>query len=191
MVPKRKGDWLHNHVVLIEQKLQQHLKDLQSDLGDVSRRCVSFFEEKPSSTSVPVLRSELNLAVEKIERLNSLSSVYLHKSVHTDAPTLFTHQPCQSSRWPTVSVRLKTVDVLMRSLQTAESQVKKYEERLSEEDIVPADTTAIQALREQIKVRHTNIHKCLPVGSLFSGSHCHIHNIDSFYMGFSGFLMYL
>ncbi|KAM9494125.1 microtubule-actin cross-linking factor 1 isoform 10-T10 [Clarias gariepinus] len=108
-----------------QEKLQQHLKNLQSDLGDVSRRCVSFFEEKPSSSNVPVLRSELNLAVEKIERLNSLSSVYLHK--------------------------LKTVDVLMRSLQAAESLVKKYEGRLSEEDIVPADTTAIQALKEQIR----------------------------------------
>uniref|UniRef100_A0AAR2IZB1 Microtubule actin crosslinking factor 1 n=1 Tax=Pygocentrus nattereri TaxID=42514 RepID=A0AAR2IZB1_PYGNA len=110
-----------------QEKLQQDLKGLQSDLGNVSRRCVSFFEEKPTSSSVPVLRSELNLAVEKIERLNSLSSVYLQK--------------------------LKTVDVLMRSLQVAESQVKKYEGRLSEEDIVPADTTAIQALREQLNVK--------------------------------------
>ncbi len=52
------------------------------------------------------------------------------------------------------SARLKTVDVLMRSLQAAESQVNKYESRLSEEDIVPADTAAIQAWEEQLKVRH-------------------------------------
>lgn len=51
------------------------------------------------------------------------------------------------------SARLKTVDVLTRSLQAAESQVRKYESRLSEEDMVPADTAAIQALREQLKVR--------------------------------------
>ncbi|XP_058233494.1 microtubule-actin cross-linking factor 1 isoform X16 [Hemibagrus wyckioides] len=126
------GDGAGTAVQIAEQeKLHQHLKNLQSDLGDVSRRCVSFFEEKPSSSSVPMLRSELNLAVEKSERLNSLSSVYLHK--------------------------LKTVDVLMRSLQAAESQVKKYEGRLSEEDIVPADTTAIQALREQIKKWHSEV----------------------------------
>ncbi|XP_062870373.1 microtubule-actin cross-linking factor 1 isoform X9 [Trichomycterus rosablanca] len=114
-----------------QEKLQQHLKCLQSDLGDVSRRCLSFFEEKPTSSSVPVLRSELNLAVEQIERLNSLSSVYLHK--------------------------LKTVDVLAKSLQAAESQVKKYEGRLSEEDIVPADTAAIQALRDQLKKWNTEM----------------------------------
>ncbi|KAL6456950.1 hypothetical protein MHYP_G00339130 [Metynnis hypsauchen] len=126
------GDGADTAIHIAEQeKLQEDLKGLQSDLGNVSRRCVSFFEEKPTSSSVPVLRSELNLAVEKIEKLNSLSSVYLHK--------------------------LKTVDVLMRSLQVAESQVKKYEGRLSEEDIVPADTTAIQALREQLKASHFNI----------------------------------
>lgn len=50
-------------------------------------------------------------------------------------------------------LRLKTVDILMRSLDEAESQVRKNESRLSEEDIVPADTTAIQNLRDQLGVR--------------------------------------
>ncbi|XP_073787914.1 microtubule-actin cross-linking factor 1 isoform X28 [Danio rerio] len=126
------GDAADSAVHIAEQeKLQQDLKGLQSDLGEVSRRCVSFFEEKPTSSSVPVLRSELNLAVEHVEKLNSLSSVYLQK--------------------------LKTVDVLMKSLQAAESQVRKYESRLSEEDIVPADTAAIQALGEQLKQWHSEL----------------------------------
>uniref|UniRef100_A0A8C7UPH9 Microtubule-actin cross-linking factor 1-like n=1 Tax=Oncorhynchus mykiss TaxID=8022 RepID=A0A8C7UPH9_ONCMY len=121
----RSGDSIDNTVQIAEQeKLQSDLDGLRTSLGEVSRRCVSFFEEKPTSSSVPLLRSELNLAVEKIDRLHNLSSVYLHK--------------------------LKTVDVLMYSLQAAESQVKRYESRLSEEDIVPADTNAIQALREQL-----------------------------------------
>lgn len=63
------------------QKLQSDLDGLRTSLGEVSSRCVSFFEEKPTSSSVPVLRSELNLAVEKIDRLHNLSSVYLHKWV--------------------------------------------------------------------------------------------------------------
>ncbi|KAI1901789.1 hypothetical protein AGOR_G00038010 [Albula goreensis] len=108
-----------------QEKLQQDLDGLRSNLGEVSRRCVSFFEEKPASSSVPVLRSELNVAVEQMDRVHALSSVYLHK--------------------------LKTVDMLLRSSQAAESLVKKYESRLSEEDIVPADTKAIQALREQLE----------------------------------------
>ncbi len=50
-------------------------------------------------------------------------------------------------------LRLKTVDILMRSLDEAESQVRKNESRLSEEDIVPADTAAIQNLSDQLGVR--------------------------------------
>lgn len=56
-------------------------------------------------------------------------------------------------------LRLKTVDVLIRSLDDAESQVRKNESRLSEEDIVPADTTAIQNLRDQLEVKDTSPHK--------------------------------
>ncbi|XP_036411412.1 microtubule-actin cross-linking factor 1 [Megalops cyprinoides] len=119
------SDSVDSAVQIAEQeKLQQDLEGLRCNLGEVSRRCVSFFEEKPASSSVPVLRSELNLAVEQMDRVHALSSVYLHK--------------------------LKTVDMLMRSSQAAESLVKKYESRLSEEDIVPADTSAIQSLRDQL-----------------------------------------
>ncbi|KAM3858524.1 microtubule-actin cross-linking factor 1, isoforms 1/2/3/4/5 [Diretmus argenteus] len=123
---RRSGDSVDNTAQITEQeKLQSELDTLRSSLGEVSRRCVNFFEEKPSSSSVPVLRSELNRAVEKIDKLHNLSSVFLQK--------------------------LKTVVVLMRSLEEAEGQVRKYESRLSEEDIVPADTTAIQNLSDQLK----------------------------------------
>lgn len=44
----------------------------------------------------------------------------------------------------------------MRSLEEAESRVRKYESRLSEEDIVPADTTAIQTVRDQLGVTDTS-----------------------------------
>uniref|UniRef100_A0A671XCI9 Microtubule actin crosslinking factor 1 n=1 Tax=Sparus aurata TaxID=8175 RepID=A0A671XCI9_SPAAU len=108
-----------------QEKLQSELDTLRSSLGDVSRRCISFFEEKPTSSSVPVLRSELNQAVEKTDKLHNLSSVYLEK--------------------------LKTIEILMRGLDEAESLVRKNESRLSEEDIVPADTTAIQNLRDQLE----------------------------------------
>ncbi|CAJ1083006.1 microtubule-actin cross-linking factor 1 isoform X15 [Xyrichtys novacula] len=119
------GDSADNAVQIAEQEtLRSELDNLRSGLGDVSRRCVRFFEEKPTSSSVPVLRSELNQAVEKVDKLHNLSSVYLEK--------------------------LKTVDILIRSLDDAESQVRKYESRLSEEDTVPADTTAIQNLRDQL-----------------------------------------
>ncbi|XP_026203095.1 microtubule-actin cross-linking factor 1, isoforms 1/2/3/5-like [Anabas testudineus] len=120
------GDSVDNVVQIADQeKLQSEIDALRSSLGDFSRRCVSFFEEKSTSSSVPVLRSELNQAVEKLDKLHNLSSVYLEK--------------------------LKTVDILIHSLDEAESQVRKYESRLSEEDIVPPDTAAIKNLREQLQ----------------------------------------
>uniref|UniRef100_A0A665WVH5 Microtubule actin crosslinking factor 1 n=1 Tax=Echeneis naucrates TaxID=173247 RepID=A0A665WVH5_ECHNA len=122
------GDITDNTVQIAEhEKLQSELDALRSNLGELSRRCISFFDEKPTSSSIPVLRSELNQAVEKTDKLHNLSSVYLEK--------------------------LKTVDVLIRSLDDVENQVRKYESKLSEEDIVPADTTAIQNLRDQLGVR--------------------------------------
>lgn len=58
-------------------------------------------------------------------------------------------------------LRLKRIEILMRGLDEAESLVRKNESRLSEEDIVPADTTAIQTLRDQLDVGDILSHKPL------------------------------
>ncbi|XP_056439534.1 microtubule-actin cross-linking factor 1-like isoform X5 [Gadus chalcogrammus] len=104
--------------------MQAELEALQSSVGEVSRRCVGFFQDKPTSSSVPAMRSELSQAVEKMDKLYNLSHVFLQK--------------------------LKTVDVLMSRLGDTEEVVRKYESRLSDEDTVPADTTAMQVLQEQL-----------------------------------------
>lgn len=135
------------------QKLQSELDALRSRLGDVSRRCVGFFEEKSASPGVPALRSELGQAVDRMDKLHHLSSVYLEKSASRfwsgvkTAPVIF------SADFIFFLLRLKSVEVLLRRLEEAESQVRKYESRLSEEDIVPADPAAIQNLRDQLGVR--------------------------------------
>ncbi|XP_078536890.1 microtubule-actin cross-linking factor 1 isoform X2 [Lissotriton helveticus] len=103
--------------IVEQERVQEDLQRLQSDLGDVSHRCVLFFKLSPSGSSVPKLRSELDLVVEKMDTVYGLSSVYLNK--------------------------LKTVDVVLRSIQGAEALVKGFEVRLSQEDAVPADITAI------------------------------------------------
>lgn len=48
--------------------------------------------------------------------------------------------------------RLKTVDIIIRSTQGAESLVKGYEVKLSQEEAVPADLAAIQAHRTALQV---------------------------------------
>lgn len=48
--------------------------------------------------------------------------------------------------------RLKTVDIIIRNTQGAESLVKGYEVKLSQEEAVPADLTAIQTHRSALQV---------------------------------------
>lgn len=49
--------------------------------------------------------------------------------------------------------RLKTVDVVIRSMQEAEALVKGYENRLSQEDTIPADLAAIHGQEVLLQVR--------------------------------------
>ncbi|XP_023796994.1 microtubule-actin cross-linking factor 1 isoform X4 [Cyanistes caeruleus] len=104
-----------------QERTQEDLQQLQAELRVVSERCCSFLDKAPAGPSTPQLRSELDLVVNKMEQTRGLSSIYLEK--------------------------LKTVDVIIRSTQGAESLVKGYEVKLSQEEAVPADLAAIQAHR--------------------------------------------
>ncbi|XP_061870326.1 microtubule-actin cross-linking factor 1 isoform X9 [Colius striatus] len=115
-----------NAIRMAEQEhLQEDLQRLQSELRVVSERCYSFLEKAPSGSSTPHLRSELDLVVKKMDQMYGLSSIYLDK--------------------------LKTVDVIIRNTQGAESLVKGYEVKLSQEEAVPADLAAIQSHRAALQ----------------------------------------
>lgn len=63
------------------QRTQEDLQQLRSDLEAVSMKCNSFLHQSPSGSSVPTLRTELNLVVEKMDHVFGLSTVYLNKWV--------------------------------------------------------------------------------------------------------------
>ncbi|KAJ3609546.1 hypothetical protein NHX12_024066 [Muraenolepis orangiensis] len=67
-----------------QEKLQAELEAMQANMGEVSRRCVGFFQEKPSSSSVPDLRSELNQAVEKMDKLLKTVDVMIGRLEDTE-----------------------------------------------------------------------------------------------------------
>ncbi|XP_030395112.1 microtubule-actin cross-linking factor 1 isoform X17 [Gopherus evgoodei] len=121
------GDTIQENTFRIaeQERMQEDLRQLKSDLQDVSERCDSFLHKSPTGSSAPHLRSELSLLVEKMDHVYGLSSIYLDK--------------------------LKTVDVVVRSTQGAESLVKGYEVKLSQEEAVPADLTAIQSHRATLE----------------------------------------
>ncbi|XP_010014318.1 PREDICTED: microtubule-actin cross-linking factor 1-like, partial [Nestor notabilis] len=108
-----------------QERMQEDLQRLQSDLRFVSERCYSFLNKAPAGSSTPHLRSELDLVVNKMDQMHGLSSTYLQK--------------------------LKTVDVIIRNTQGAESLVKGYEVKLSQEEAVPADLATIQSHRAALQ----------------------------------------
>ncbi|KAM4757660.1 microtubule-actin cross-linking factor 1 isoform 14-T14 [Cyanocitta cristata] len=121
------GDTIQENAIRIaeQERMQDDLQQLQSELRVVSERCCSFLDKAPAGPSTPHLRSELDLVVNKMEQTHGLSSIYLEK--------------------------LKTVDIIIRNTQGAESLVKGYEVKLSQEEAVPADLAAIQAHRTALQ----------------------------------------
>ncbi|NWY93583.1 MACF1 factor, partial [Loxia curvirostra] len=121
------GDTIQENTLRMaeQEHTQEDLQQLQSELRVVSERCYSFLDKAPAGPSTPHLRSELDLVVNKMEQTHGLSSIYLEK--------------------------LKTVDIIIRSTQGAESLVKGYEVKLSQEEAVPADLAAIQTHRAALQ----------------------------------------
>ncbi|XP_010280301.1 PREDICTED: microtubule-actin cross-linking factor 1-like, partial [Phaethon lepturus] len=121
------GDTIQENTIRVaeQERMQEDLQRLQSDLRFVSERCYSFLDKAPAGSSTPHLRSELDLVVNKMDQMYGLSSIYLDK--------------------------LKTVDVIIRNTQGAESLVKGYEVKLSQEEAVPADLAAIQSHRTALQ----------------------------------------
>nr|XP_033792320.1 dystonin isoform X9 [Geotrypetes seraphini] len=108
-----------------QEKLKKELDRLKEDLGETTEKCEGFFSQAAASPSVPTLRSELNRVVQNMNQVYSLSSIYLEK--------------------------LKTINLLLKNTQAAESLVKLYETKLCEEDAVTADKNAIDTLVGTLK----------------------------------------
>ncbi|XP_048386213.1 dystonin isoform X1 [Stegostoma tigrinum] len=113
-----------------QEKLKSELEELIVDLEKVTEKCDKFFGQA-SSSSAPTLRTELNVVLQNLNQVYSLSSIYLDK--------------------------LKTVNLIVKNSQEAEALVKQYETKLGEEDAVPPDTEAIQALQNTLKQWRTEV----------------------------------
>ncbi|XP_061453828.1 microtubule-actin cross-linking factor 1 isoform X18 [Rhineura floridana] len=121
------GDALQENAFRIaeQERLKEDLDHLKVDMEQLSERCNIFLHKSPTGSSTPHLRSELNLLVEKMDHVYGLSTIYLDK--------------------------LKTVDVIIRNTQAAESLVKGYEVKLSQEEAVPTDLSAIHSHRTTLQ----------------------------------------
>ncbi|KAL0622228.1 Dystonin, partial [Plecturocebus cupreus] len=120
-------DDLHESVFRIteQEKLKKELERLKDDLGTITNKCEEFFSQSAASSSVPTLRSELNVVLQNMNQVYSMSSTYIDK--------------------------LKTVNLVLKNIQAAEALVKLYETKLCEEEAVIADKNNIQNLISTLK----------------------------------------
>ncbi|NWZ24529.1 DYST protein, partial [Asarcornis scutulata] len=120
-------DDIHESVFRIseQEKLKKELDRLKDDLGGITDKCEEFFSQAAGSPSVPTLRSELNIVIQNMNQVYSMSSIYIDK--------------------------LKTVNLVLKNTQGAESLVKLYETKLCEEEAVTADKNNIENLMGTLK----------------------------------------
>ncbi|XP_051633773.1 dystonin isoform X9 [Manacus candei] len=120
-------DDVHENVLRIseQEKLKKELDRLKDDLGAITDKCEEFFSQAAGSPSVPTLRSELNVVIQNMNQVYSMSSIFIDK--------------------------LKTINLVLTNTQTAESLVKHYETKLCEEEAVMADKNHIENLMGTLK----------------------------------------
>ncbi|XP_076745961.1 plectin isoform X19 [Maylandia zebra] len=120
-----------------QKKVQGELDSLKKDLDKVSVKTQEVLASPQPSTSAPVLRSELDLTVQKMDHAHILSSVYLEK--------------------------LKTVEMVIRNTQGAEGVLKQYEDCLREVHTVPSDVKEVETYRAKLKKMRTEAEGEQPV----------------------------
>ncbi|NWU64640.1 DYST protein, partial [Pterocles burchelli] len=124
--PMERDDIKESKVRIMDhEKLQKELDRLKEDLGVITDKCEEFFIQAAGSPSIPTLRSELNVVIQNMNQVYSMSSMYLDK--------------------------VKAVDLVLKNTQAAESLVKEYETKLCEEEAVTADKSSIENLMGTLK----------------------------------------
>uniref|UniRef100_A0A671PUU5 Plectin-like n=1 Tax=Sinocyclocheilus anshuiensis TaxID=1608454 RepID=A0A671PUU5_9TELE len=107
-----------------QKKVQIELEGIKKNLDRVSQKAEEVLSS-PEQSSTPVLRSELDITLQKMDQTYNLSSVYLEK--------------------------LKTIDIVIRNTQGAEDVVKKYENRLREVHTVPSNVQEVENYCSELK----------------------------------------
>lgn len=64
------------------QKVQSELEDLKKDLNNIAEKTEEVLASPQQSSSSPMLRSELDVTLRKMDQVYGLSSVYLDKCVY-------------------------------------------------------------------------------------------------------------
>lgn len=67
------------YLFFINQKVQSELEGLKKDLNSITEKTEEILASPQQSSSAPMLRSELDITLKKMDHVYGLSSVYLDK----------------------------------------------------------------------------------------------------------------
>ncbi|XP_043363128.1 plectin isoform X1 [Dermochelys coriacea] len=108
-----------------QQQIHVELESIRKNLEKVTEKTEKVLAQPEHSSSAPILRSELEITLQKMDQVYSLSTIYLEK--------------------------LKTINLVIRSTQGAEELVQSYEEQLKEVQAVPSDLKELEANKAELK----------------------------------------
>ncbi|KAF5905746.1 microtubule-actin cross-linking factor 1-like, partial [Clarias magur] len=125
-----------------QKKVHMELDGIKKNLDKVAQKAEEVLAS-PEQSSTPVLRSELDITLQKMDHTHCLSSVYLEK--------------------------LKTIELVIRNTQGAEDILKQYEDRLRKVYTVPADTVEVETYRTELKKMRNEAEGKQPVFDALEG----------------------
>uniref|UniRef100_A0A1B8XZD2 Calponin-homology (CH) domain-containing protein n=1 Tax=Xenopus tropicalis TaxID=8364 RepID=A0A1B8XZD2_XENTR len=108
-----------------QQQIHFELESIQKNLDKVTEKTEKILVQPDLGSSAPVLRSELDVTLQKMNQVYSLSTIYLDK--------------------------LKTINLVIRNTQGAEEVVKTYEDQLKEVQSVPSDLKELESNKSELK----------------------------------------
>ncbi|XP_053571443.1 plectin isoform X6 [Bombina bombina] len=108
-----------------QQQIHFELENIQKNLDKVSEKTQKILAQQDLGASAPVLRSEHDTTVQKMEQVYSLSTIYLEK--------------------------LKTINLVIRNTHGAEEVVKTYEDQLKDVQSVPSDVKELESNKSDLK----------------------------------------
>ncbi|KAM6350464.1 plectin [Podargus strigoides] len=108
-----------------QQQTHRELEGLRQELVALSEQAEVALAQAEPTASVPVLRSQLALVLQRMDRVHGLSALYLEK--------------------------LQAVAALIRSTQGAEELLGRYERQLTDVQAVPAELPALEASKAELK----------------------------------------
>ncbi|XP_077349547.1 plectin isoform X5 [Lithobates pipiens] len=123
-----------------QQQIHFELETIQKNLDKVNDKTRKILTQPDLGESAPLLRSELEVTLQKMNQVYSLSTIYLDK--------------------------LKMIHLVIRNTQGAEEVVKTYEDQLKEVQTVPGDLKELESNKSDLKRMRGQVEGHQP---LFSG----------------------